>query len=298
MSSVRLAASLFIVLLVAGCGSRPPAASEPASSIAASVSAESVGNRHPLVVQGAMDVEVQTLVALLEHPAEEHVQGWTFWAGTLAGVPVVVSKTLKGGTSAAAATALAIEHYHPAAIINQGTAGGHDPALHVSDIVLGKESVNIGAFRTGTRDIGAGSNFAEWKPMDLLRSEGSAGQDPQAWVMRRFAGDPTLLAAAKSVNGQYGQGKVVEGVIGSSDVWNSERDRIARFHDEFGTSVEEMETAPAAQVAGIAHVPFLGIRVLSNNITNGGAYNGHTADVCQTFVLQVIHAYAEQQRAH
>ena len=286
MSLVRLTIALVAATLLTACQSQAPPAPVTA--------AERI---RPVVVQGAMDIEVQTLVASLEHPTEEHVQGWTFWKGTIAGYPVVVSKTLKGGANAAAATALAIERLHPLAIINQGTAGGHDPALHVGDIVLGTAAVNIGSFKTGSRDKGAGSNFADWRPLDLLRSDGSAGQDPNAWVMRRLLGDDALLAAARNVKETYVHGRVVDGIIGSSDMWNSELDRIERMHAEFGTAVEEMETAPAAQVAGLSQIPFLGIRVLSNNITNGGAYNGQTAEMCQTFVAQVIRAYIGQRRA-
>ncbi len=284
MSSIRFAALLLTVTLAAACGSRTPA---PAASVA-------TGAR-PIVVQGAMDIEVKTLVAALDHPTEEHIDGWTFWSGTIGGVPVVVSKTLKGTANAAAATALATGRYRPIAIINQGTAGGHDPALRVSDIVLGATAVNIGAFRTGTRAQGAGSSIDEWRPLDLLQSDGSAGQNPNAWQMRRFTADADLLAAAQRVRDWYTRGRVVDGVIGSSDMWNSELDRIAHFHDEFGTSVEEMETAAAAQVAGLAQVPFLGIRVVSNNITNGGAYDGATAEACEGFVIQVIGSYAEQR---
>jgi adenosylhomocysteine nucleosidase len=238
-----------------------------------------------------MEVEVRSLVAALEQPAEEHIEGWTFWRGTLDGYPVVISKTFKGMSSAAAATALAAERFHPTAIINQGTAGGHDPALHVYDIVIGREAVNVGAFKTAFRPRGGGSNFAEWRPMDLLYSEGSAGQDPNAWTMHRFHADPSLLRAASQASSTYAKGRVVEGVIGSSDTWTSELDRIERLHEEFRTSVEEMETASAAQVAGLAHVPFLGIRIVSNNITNGEAYDGQTAAACQAFVTDVVKAY-------
>ena len=98
-----------------------------------------------------MDVEVRKLAGALEHVTEEKVQGWTFWSGTIDGYPVVISKTLKGMSNAAAATALAAERYHPVAIINQGTAGGHEPGLHVYDIVLGMQAVNLGAFKTGYR---------------------------------------------------------------------------------------------------------------------------------------------------
>ena len=252
----------------------------------------------PVLVQGAMDVEVRTLAAALEHVQEEHVSGWTFWIGTLDGYPVVVSKTLKGMANAAAATAIAAERYHPIAIINQGTAGGHDPGLHVYDIVLGTAAVNIGAFKTGSRLRGQGSNFAEWAPMDLMRSEGSAGLDPSALTMRRFAGDERLLAAARSARGTYKKGRVAEGVIGSSEVWNGELDRIQRFHEEFGTAAEEMETASAAQIAGLLQIPFLGIRVLSNNITNGEAYDPAAGEACQGYVLNVVKAYISGTLKH
>lgn len=250
----------------------------------------------PIVVQGAMPVETGALVAALSDVTEERIQAWTFWRGAIDGTPVVVSKTGKGMTNAAAATAVAIERFHPAAIVNQGTAGGHDPALHVGDIVIGEAAINIGAFKTGTRQLGDGSNFDEWKPMDLIRTEGSAGQDPKAWVMRRFAADPGLLAAATRAAARLTPASAVPGVIGSSDIWNSERDRIAWLHREFGTSVEEMETAAAAQVADQSHVPFLGIRVLSNNITNDGAYDATSAEACQRFVLDVVREIATTRR--
>jgi adenosylhomocysteine nucleosidase len=177
------------------------------------------------------------------------------------------------------------------AIINQGTAGGHVPELHVYDIVLGTQSVNLGSFKTGYRQRGQGSDVTEWSPLDLMRTEGSAGQDPNARVIRRFRGDEGLLAAARSVRGQYRRGQIVDGVIGSSEVWNSEIDRIQRFHDQFGTTAEEMEAASSAQIAGLFGIPFLGIRVVSNNITNGEAYDTKTGEACQDYVLDVVKAF-------
>ncbi|MFN7978348.1 MAG: 5'-methylthioadenosine/S-adenosylhomocysteine nucleosidase [Vicinamibacterales bacterium] len=273
-----------------------PASPAPAASSTAVASNTTAATSAPLVIQGAMPVETSALVEALANRAEVQVQGWTFWTGAIDGHPVVVSKTLKGMTNAAAATALAIERFHPSGIVNQGTAGGHDPALHVGDIVIGAASVNIGAFKTGTRARGQGTDFSEWHPMDLIRTEGSAGQDPNAWVMRRFPADAGLLAAARAVAPRYTPGVAVEGVIGSSDVWNSELDRIARLHDTYGTSVEEMETAAAAQVALASGVPFLGIRVLSNNITNDGVYSAASAAACQQFVLDVVREFLRGTR--
>lgn len=245
----------------------------------------------PVIVQGAMDLEVKKLASRLDNVNVEKVAGWTFWRGTVNGYPVIVSKTLKGLANAAAATVVAAERYHPAAIINQGTAGGHVPELHVYDIVLGKYSVNLGAFKTAYRKPGEGSDFVEWKPLDLMASEGSAGEDPHEQTMRRFQGNEQLLAAAESVKRLYHKGQVVEGVIGSAEVWNSELDRIQWFHDHYGTTAEEMETASAAQIAGIYRIPFLGIRVLSNNITNDGKYDAKTGEACQDYVYEVVKAY-------
>ena len=245
----------------------------------------------PVVVQGAMDVEIRKLAGAIENAKEETVAGWIFWSGTVNGYPVVISKTLKGLANTAAATALAAERYHPIAIINQGTAGGHQPDLHVYDIVLGVYAVNLGSFKTGFRARGGGSNVAEWNPLDLMRSEGSAGQDPNARTMRRFPGDEGLLSAARGARELYRKGRVVDGVIGSSEIWNSEIDRIQLFHDQFGTTAEEMETASAAQIAGLFRIPFLGIRVISNNITNDGKYDGGTGEACQEYVYDVVKGY-------
>jgi adenosylhomocysteine nucleosidase len=269
LSILRLTASFIITLLVSACAPAP--ADEPAEGTL------------PIVVQGAMPVETQVLVSALQGATQVQAQGWTFWAGSIDNYPVVVSRTQKGMTNAAAATTLAIERFHP--------------SLHVLDIVVGTQSVNIGAFKTGSRAVGQGTNFDEWRPMDLIRTEGSAGQDPNAWVMHRFEADPALLGAADAARDRYTEGRVVRGVIGSSDVWNSELDRIARLHAEYGTSVEEMEAASAAQVAGMSQVPFIGIRVLSNNITNEGAYNGASAAACQRYVLEVVKAYIARLRA-
>ena len=242
-----------------------------------------------------MDVEIRKLAARDSRtPPRRHVSGWTFWRGTIDGYPVVISKTLKGMENAAAATALAAERYHPIAIINQGTAGGHVPDLHVYDIVLGtrRGQPRIVQDRLSRR-AAQGSNFAEWSPLDLMRSEGSAGQDPNARTMRRFAGDEGAAGGGPQRPGHStGRGSVVDGVIGSSEVWNSEIDRIQRFHDQFGTTAEEMEAAASAQIAGLFQIPFLGIRVVSNNITNGEAYDTGTGEACQDYVFEVVKAYA------
>jgi adenosylhomocysteine nucleosidase len=243
-----------------------------------------------------MPLEVERLVGRLDGVHTEQVGGWTFWLGTVEGHPVVVSKTLKGMENAAAATALGVERYRPAAIVNQGTAGGHGPSLRLYDIVLGTSCVSLGAFKSPYRPSGAGSNPLDWTPLNLLATQGSAGNDPRAHSVARFPCDPGLLAAARLARPTYAKARVVEGVIGSSDVWNDELDLVARYHSQYGTSVEDMETASAAQIAGLLGVPFLGIRVVSDNVTNATAYDPKTAEACQDYVYEVVRAYVRSKQ--
>jgi adenosylhomocysteine nucleosidase len=249
----------------------------------------SASNVRPIVVQGAMRSETEKLTGRLENVSIEKVGGWTFWRGTIDGYPVIVSRTLKGMTYAAAATAIAIQRYSPIAIINQGTAGGYEPNLHLYDIILGTRAVNLGAFKTPYRPAGGGSSTLDWVPLNLL-FEGSSANDSSRKVAQ-FPADSALLSVARSTAHLYLRGRVLEGVIGSADMWNDEIDRIELFNKKYGVTIEEMEAASVAQISGLFHVPFLGIRVVSDNTTNGEKFDLKTGEACEDFVFQVVKAY-------
>lgn len=245
----------------------------------------------PIVIQGPMPVETDRLIKRLENVEVDKSGTFVFYKGMIDHYPVIVTKTGKGMINSAAATALAIDRYNPIAIINQGTAGGHDPDIHVFDIVLGKRTTNIGSLKTADLAENEGIHPTSWEPMDLMADEEDVEDSPQSEKIRYYEGDAGLLAAANAVKGTYIQGKVVEGVIGSSDVWNDEVDRLKWFREIFGTTVEEMEGAATAQISDAYHVPYLGIRIVSNNKISGEKYNETTADYNQDFVYQVVKKY-------
>jgi adenosylhomocysteine nucleosidase len=248
----------------------------------------------PVVVQGAMRSETETLAGRLDNLSIEKIGGWTFWRGTIDGYPVIVSRTLKGMSNAAAATAIAIQRFNPIAIINQGTAGGYEPSLHLYDIVLGKRAVSLAAFKTPYRAAGAGSTTLDWVPLNML-FEGSGANDSSRTILG-FSPDSLLAATARGAARSYTRGRIVEGVIGSADMWNDEIDRISLFYTKYGVSVEDMETASSAQVASLFHVAFLGIRVVSDNTTNGEKYDPKTGEACEDYVYHVVKAYAAALR--
>ncbi|MBO2006980.1 hypothetical protein J4732_13525 [Serratia marcescens] len=95
------------------------------------------------------------------------------------------------------------------AIINRGTAGGHDPALKVYDIVLGKYSVNLGAFKTPAKALGkaatrgSGSRWICWLPRAApartkAHSAVSFPPTPTCWRLRK---------ALRAITDRQGRGR-------------------------------------------------------------------------------------------
>lgn len=241
----------------------------------------------PILIQGAMDVEVDTMVAALQEKQALTIGAWTFWQGTLAGYPVVISRTEVGLANAAAATTLAIERFKPRLIINQGTSGGHDPALHRGDIVIATKSFNMGAYRSDFTPADQGIDTRKWHNFEVtmrLRENGKLVEHSS------FAGDPELVGRALGMADRYQHGRVVAGIIGTADEWNRQVARINWLHQTYNTAAEEMETSSAALVAEAYKVPFVGVRVLSNTDLHGEEFDPQTAIHCQQFVIDYTKA--------
>ena len=71
--------------------------------------------RRPILIQGAIDIEINYLIDILENKEEIRIGTYKFFKGTIDGYPVVVSKTKIGQTNAGASTAIAILKYNPIA---------------------------------------------------------------------------------------------------------------------------------------------------------------------------------------
>mmetsp|Transcript_6554 Transcript_6554/g.12579 ORF Transcript_6554/g.12579 Transcript_6554/m.12579 type:complete len:268 (+) Transcript_6554:57-860(+) len=253
-----------------------------------------VTDRHPYLIQGAHPPELDVIRNSLSHSVEVTVASFLFWKGNIQTsdgmtIPVVVSVTGIGSALAAAATAIAIQHFDPIAVINQGIAGGHAPTVQVGDVIVGDYCVNLNSFKTPFRAEKEGSDPLQWKPK---RNRGIGGghediNDLSYIDNRKIFADSNLREACQHVVHSTSE-KVHFGGVGSSETWNSELDRIHYLHEMFGTLCEEMEAAAIAQICDLSDVPFISIRAISNNITNNGVYNLCAAEACQRFVMQLV----------
>lgn len=235
-----------------------------------------------LVVQGAVDSELQPLLAALEEKETIQIAAWTFWRGRIGTHRVVVSRTEVGPMNASVATALAIAHFRPALIINQGTAGALDPELRVFDIVVGESSVDYGAFRSTHADAGAGVDQARWTPMSTwLRTDGK-----ERIEFKRFTGDGA--AAQVALGTPNPRGRVVKGVIGSAFEFNREIDRLVWIRKTYGASSEDMESAFSAGAAAGFGTRFLAIRIISDSEYHAPEFQRIAGEYCAAFVLDVV----------
>jgi adenosylhomocysteine nucleosidase len=243
----------------------------------------------PILIEGAMECETNFLIEKLQNPQEQRIGGWRFISGDYEGIPVVVSVTSVGMTNAAAATVLGIETYHPLAVINQGTAGGHDAALHRFDIVLGAETIDLSAWVSKRENKGADGRHIELRPT-YYYDDGIEKQEVE------LKADSELLKVAAEEGKNYQAGKVIVGKISSSNNWNRQIDRIRFYNEKYGSSCEEMETHAAAHICKNYKVPFLGIRILSNTEVYNEDFAPATGLACQQYVLEVVKAYAKNKQ--
>jgi len=234
-----------------------------------------------LLVQGAMDSELQPLLAALENKQEVRIAAWSFWIGKIGRKSVVISRTDVGPINAAASTALGIERFQPAIVINQGTAGGSNFDLRLWDIVLGERTTDYSAFKSEHGDAGTGTDPIRWTPLiHGLRLDKEPVKFPS------FPGDAAMLEAALAVKNP--RGRVVKGNIGSAYQYNRELDRISWLHKTYGIDSEDMESAYAAGVAAGMKTRFVAIRMISDTEWSHPKFEVSTGEYCAQFVLDLI----------
>ena len=237
-----------------------------------------------LLVQGAIEPELTPLLAALQGKQEVHIAAWTFWTGRIGAKSIVISRTEVGPINAAAATALGIERFQPAAIINQGMAGAINPDLGLWDIVIGEKTTDYGAFSAQHGSLGAGIDPAHWTPLiHRLRVDGV-----KLTAFPNFPGDTQLMAAALAV--KYHRGGVRKGNIGSAFQYNRELDRIQWMRKTYGIDTEDMESAFSAGVATGAKVPFLAVRIVSDSEWSHPTLERIAGEYCAQFTVDLIRA--------
>lgn len=232
----------------------------------------------PIIVQGAMKMEVERLLENLKNMEEIKIGNHVFYKGQMSNYPVIVSKTNVGMVDATIATTLGIIKFNPLCVINQGLAGSHKEDIHRGDIIIGNEAAHINSFITDIKKEGEGSNPFDWK------------FDKRGEV--KYRADEQLIKIVKDVERE--DGNIIFGTIGSGNIFNREFDRIQWIHNMQNTLCEDNETVAIYSVCKEFNVPCIGVRIIGNNEKTGTKEDGGTATRKNDGVTMITREYDEK----
>ena len=247
--------------------------------------------QRPIMIQGAMNVEIHRMVRALKNPVAYKFSKYVYFAGTYKDYPVVIVRTEQGMSNAAASTVIGINEFNPVAVINQGTAGGHDYKVHNNDIVIGEKTFEPFAIKVNYNAAGDGIGITNQE----MRGVYAYDHDKKTFRQyTEFLADPKLFRIAKQTANEHKEFNVKVGTIATSDSWLESVDFINYLNEKYGSTCEEMETHAAAHVCQNIGVPFIGIRVISDNCLNYEDWDVTTAYTGQDFVLLVVEKLIEE----
>ena len=227
-----------------------------------------------VLIQGAMDIEIQELLEKLEKQEKIVISDYEFYTGKIKNCNVIISKTLIGTINATIATILGIEKFKPDIVINQGIAGAHRESIHTGDIIIGEKCYNINSYSMPSKNRGEGSNPFEWEPDKRAKEIKSA--------------DHKLVQKFQKFFQEKHRGKVYIGTIGSGDVFNREIDRIDWINNKFGNLCEDMESIGVYSVCNKFKIPCIGIRIISNNEITGEELDENQAIILQNLLVESL----------
>ena len=202
----------------------------------------------PIVIQGAMDIELELLLQKINFEKEEVIDNCKFYFGKLNNYPIILSLTQVGVVNACMATMVAIQRFNPLLIINQGLAGAHVDYIHRNDIVVGEKCININEYITGIKNKNEGSNSLDWEFTSRVKE---------------YDADQGLVDIVNRLKDKIFN--LFFGTLGSGDIFNREVDRIEWIHNKANTLCEDNESIAVYQLCNYFNIKCIGFRVITNN---------------------------------
>ncbi len=197
----------------------------------------------PIGIIGAMDIEVDGIVASMSNPVVEEISGVKYYSGTLSGKEVVVAKCGIGKVFAAICSQTMILKYSPCVIINSGVAGSLSNELNILDVAVADKVVQHDMDTTAIGD-----------PKGLISGINVIYFEADAHATAKLQ----EAATASGCNTRVG-------TIASGDKFMSVSSEKKAIKDEFGAIACEMEGASIGQVCYVNRTPFGVIRAISDS---------------------------------
>ena len=191
---------------------------------------------------GAMDIEVNGIVSLLENPCEKSISGIKFYSGSLFGKEIVVAKCGIGKVFAAICAQTMILEYKPSVIINSGVAGSLTKELGVLNVAVAN---NVVQHDMDTSPLG--------DPRGLVSGINVIYFDANAEVVNSLVKASEIQCC-----------KCLVGTIASGDKFMSVPSEKRALNTEFCAVACEMEGGAIGHTCYVNNVPFGILRAISD----------------------------------
>lgn len=195
-----------------------------------------------IAIIGAMDIEIDGILHLVQNPKKYTFCQTFFCEGRHENTGLVVAKCCPGKVNAAICAQTIILKYAPNQIINVGIAGGAKE-INVGDVAIATDFVQHDVDTSLLGDpVGLISGI------NLLKIKASKTIFENLWAA---AASTTKFAPKRSV-------------FATGDKFLS-REEIAKTQKQFGANVVEMEAGAIAQACFKANVDFGAVRIVSDH---------------------------------
>ena len=196
-----------------------------------------------LGIIGAMQLEVEPLLANLKKGQHRTIAGSVFHEGELEGTGVVIVQCGVGKVNAALCAQILCSTYGVTHIVNTGIAGSLSPMLDIGDLVVSQDAM--------------------YHDFDCVHFGYEMGKVPGMDTVA-FPADKTLMELAlEAVEAVHpGHGRI--GRVATGDLFVAEKAAKQRIIDVTGAVCTEMEGAAIAHTAYRNQVPFVILRAISD----------------------------------
>ena len=228
----------------------------------------------PIIIQGAMQSEINYLIKNFTINNIKHIGNFIFYECEHKNYPVVISKTKIGEISSAIATTLAIKEYNPLLIINQGTAGALVDWLDKEDFVIGEQIYYISQYSTE-------KNILDNNPWGKIEYRTSDDETMSYKADEKFIDYLKKLSVVNKQN-------IYFDIIASGDIWTKNVDQIRMYNNEYNVVCEAMECSGAYFAANSFNIPVASIRVISNNEIKNQDFDESIGILSQKLTINIL----------
>lgn len=193
---------------------------------------------------GAMDEEVEQIVAAMNIEKEETKACMNFKAGKLNGKDVVVVRSGIGKVNAAVCTQILVDDFGADCVINTGIAGSLKAKIDIGDVVVSSDVLHHDMDATG---------FGYPK-----------GQIPRMDTLSFKADERLVELASEACAVAVPEIGVHVGRVVSGDQFISDKNVKEEIVKNFDGYCTEMEGAAIAQTAYLNKIPFVILRAISD----------------------------------